>query len=144
MATGRGLLHGEKRQAAGCSGSSLTTWVGTKSERPNRHQPVILRMVCRPTPSMPSAIRHPPAEVSSPAAPRDPQRHRTTDLASLLVEDSITLRRLHEVLQIVMGWQDDHLHQFITGTYPDDQVFYGPVPWRRRLRGSGVHGPSTG
>jgi hypothetical protein len=41
------------------------------------------------------------------------------------VEDTITLPRLHEVLQIVMGWQDVHLHQFITGSTHEDQLFYG-------------------
>ena len=43
-----------------------------------------------------------------------------------LVEESITLGRLHEVLQIVMGWQDVHLHQFITGTCHEDRVFLAP------------------
>ena len=28
------------------------------------------------------------------------------------VENSITLERLHRVLQVVMGWTDDHLHGF--------------------------------
>ncbi|MBF0551400.1 MAG: plasmid pRiA4b ORF-3 family protein [Deltaproteobacteria bacterium] len=28
---------------------------------------------------------------------------------------NITLRRLHKILQIVMGWDDYHLHQFIVG-----------------------------
>jgi hypothetical protein len=32
-----------------------------------------------------------------------------------LVEETITPGRLHEVLQIVMGWENAHLHQFITG-----------------------------
>ncbi|MCP9889028.1 plasmid pRiA4b ORF-3 family protein [Cyanobium sp. ATX 6A2] len=44
------------------------------------------------------------------------------------VEETITLGRLHEVLQIVMGWQDYHLHQFITGERFEDQVFFMP-PW---------------
>ena len=39
------------------------------------------------------------------------------------MEDSITLGRLHEVLQIVMGWQDFHLHQFLTGEHFVDQIF---------------------
>lgn len=46
----------------------------------------------------------------------------------LWVEETITLGRLHEVLQIVMGWQNRHLHQFITGTRFEDQPFYTP-PW---------------
>ena len=44
------------------------------------------------------------------------------------MEDSITLGRLHEVLQIVMGWQDFHLHQFLTGERFVDQIFTQP-PW---------------
>ena len=38
----------------------------------------------------------------------------------LLVPSHLTLGRLHEVLQIAMGWTDSHLHQFIS-----DGVFYG-------------------
>jgi hypothetical protein len=48
----------------------------------------------------------------------------------LLVPDTITLRQLHRILQIVMGWGDSHLHRFVidhrrTGTKPsqsDSQV----------------------
>lgn len=36
------------------------------------------------------------------------------------VPKSITLAKLHRVMQIVMGWQDYHLHQFII-----DGVYYG-------------------
>ena len=32
---------------------------------------------------------------------------------SFLVPDSITLPELHDALQIVMGWTDSHLHQFV-------------------------------
>ncbi|PWC13416.1 plasmid pRiA4b ORF-3 family protein [Brenneria corticis] len=32
-----------------------------------------------------------------------------------VVPSSITLDRLHDVLQIVMGWEDNHLHQFSFG-----------------------------
>lgn len=32
-----------------------------------------------------------------------------------LVEDSIPLDQLHDVVQIVMGWTDSHLHQFVVG-----------------------------
>lgn len=46
----------------------------------------------------------------------------------LWVEESITLGRLHEVLQIAMGWQDYHLHQFITGANQEERMFYTP-PW---------------
>jgi hypothetical protein len=31
----------------------------------------------------------------------------------LLVPDSINLYKLHQVIQIAMGWTDSHLHQFI-------------------------------
>jgi hypothetical protein len=39
------------------------------------------------------------------------------------VPGNITLRKLHDILQIVMGWTDSHLHQFtIDGTrYGDAQ-----------------------
>ena len=30
----------------------------------------------------------------------------------ILVLDSIKLNELHELLQIVMGWEDYHMHQF--------------------------------
>lgn len=34
------------------------------------------------------------------------------------VTDDITLHYLHQILQVVMGWEDYHLHQFIiSGTY---------------------------
>jgi len=34
------------------------------------------------------------------------------------VKNNITLYKLHQVLQVVMGWQNAHLHQFIiSGTY---------------------------
>ncbi len=32
-----------------------------------------------------------------------------------LVEDTVTLGRLHDILQIVMGWTNSHLHHFIIG-----------------------------
>jgi hypothetical protein len=32
-----------------------------------------------------------------------------------VVPGSITLDRLHDVIQIVMGWQDCHLHEFVIG-----------------------------
>lgn len=34
---------------------------------------------------------------------------------SVLVPESISLDRLHEVFQIAMGWEDSHLHEFIIG-----------------------------
>jgi hypothetical protein len=47
-----------------------------------------------------------------------------------------TLERLHQVLQAVMGWQESHLHQFIT----EDEQFYGPhfegmgADWAKEVR----------
>lgn len=43
-----------------------------------------------------------------------------------VVPSSITLDRLHDVIQIVMGWTDSHLHEFIIGKkhyteYPDSK-----------------------
>ena len=38
----------------------------------------------------------------------------------LLIRSDTTLQQLHEVLQAVMGWYDDHLHQFVA-----DGVHYG-------------------
>lgn len=39
----------------------------------------------------------------------------------ILVPDSYTLAELHQIIQLTMGWQDCHLHQFQAGTR-----FYGP------------------
>ena len=33
----------------------------------------------------------------------------------VLVPADITLRNLHDVIQLAMGWEDDHLHMFSTG-----------------------------
>jgi len=39
----------------------------------------------------------------------------------ILVTSDTTLGKLHSILQVIMGWDDYHLHQFIiNGTY------YGP------------------
>src|SRR3990170_4395665 len=38
----------------------------------------------------------------------------------LLVPSDVTLARLHDIIQMVMGWYDAHLHQFIVG-----DTFYG-------------------
>lgn len=43
------------------------------------------------------------------------------------VADTVTLARLHQILQMTMGWSDSHLHQFMIGgiSYgvpdPDDE-----------------------
>jgi hypothetical protein len=41
-----------------------------------------------------------------------------------LVPESISLHALHQVIQIVMGWSDSHLHQFVLGPdiYADPEV----------------------
>lgn len=42
----------------------------------------------------------------------------------ILVPDDITLQKLHQILQIVMGWTNSHLHQF-----EKNGVYYGePSP----------------
>lgn len=44
----------------------------------------------------------------------------------------LTLERLHDVLQLAMGWEDDHLHEFVIGKQrfgepdPMEEVFGGP------------------
>ena len=56
---------------------------------------------------------------------------------SVLVPDSITLYKLHQIIQLAMGWTNSHLHQFIieNGYYgipgPDDVL---PVIDERRFR----------
>jgi hypothetical protein len=40
------------------------------------------------------------------------------------VPATITLERLHRVLQVAMGWEDDHLHQFIAG----NKQYGAPMP----------------
>lgn len=50
----------------------------------------------------------------------------------LLVPAGLTLAQLHDVLQIAMGWQDAHLHEFRIGQQrfgtpdPMEDVFSGP------------------
>lgn len=54
----------------------------------------------------------------------------------LLVSDQTTLGKLHDILQIAMGWTDSHLHLFSIGGVnygvpsPDD---WGPVEDERRV-----------
>jgi hypothetical protein len=38
----------------------------------------------------------------------------------ILVRGDVTLGKLHDILQVVMGWADYHLHQFIVG-----QTYFG-------------------
>lgn len=43
------------------------------------------------------------------------------------VRSDITLAKLHDILQVVMGWTDSHLHQFVIGReyygVPDEEEF---------------------
>src|SRR3989442_11028974 len=34
----------------------------------------------------------------------------------ILVSDQITLAALHHLLQVVLGWEHSHLHQFLVGS----------------------------
>jgi len=49
----------------------------------------------------------------------------------ILVRDSVTLDELHAILQIVMGWTDSHLHQFIANRniygVPDPEFDFEPI-----------------
>jgi hypothetical protein len=44
------------------------------------------------------------------------------------VRGDMRLNRLHNVVQIAMGWTDSHLHQFIVGTRPACTYFGVPDP----------------
>ncbi|MBN1260214.1 MAG: plasmid pRiA4b ORF-3 family protein [Anaerolineae bacterium] len=46
----------------------------------------------------------------------------------ILAPDTFTLRQLHAVLQIAMGWTNSHLHQFIVGNRKNE-VYYGDTSW---------------
>lgn len=52
----------------------------------------------------------------------------------LLVPQDILLPRLHRFLQVAMGWEDRHLHQFRLGEVrfgePDDEFPPGPIDYR--------------
>ncbi len=43
----------------------------------------------------------------------------------ILVPPSMALDRLHQVIQVVMGWDDYHLHMFVK----DEQVYSVPSEW---------------
>src|SRR3989304_4218715 len=56
------------------------------------------------------------------------------------VRDDITLLKLHDLLQAIMGWTDSHLHQFVVGsTRFSRPEFDLPLPrhdeGKTRLRG---------
>ena len=46
----------------------------------------------------------------------------------VLVNDSIKLYELHDIIQIAMGWTDSHLHQFII----DEKYYTIPDPYAMR------------
>ena len=58
----------------------------------------------------------------------------------LLVPSELTLAQLHDVLQVAMGWQDGHLHEFSAGgrrfgrSDPEDQFMAEDVEDERRVR----------
>jgi len=49
----------------------------------------------------------------------------------LLVPADLTLEQLHDVLQVAMGWQDCHMHEFRIGS----QRFGKPDPMEQAFRG---------
>lgn len=58
----------------------------------------------------------------------------------IVVPGQVTLSHLHRILQVVMGWENSHLHQFIVGAtyYGEPDPEYGDTikDYRRtRLRG---------
>ena len=45
------------------------------------------------------------------------------------VDGNISLGELHEVIQVVMGWEDAHLHQFIVDDVYYSTPYIGPEGW---------------
>ena len=64
----------------------------------------------------------------------------------LLVPSDLNLAQLHDVLQVAMGWQDGHLHEFSAGGRrfgprdPEDQFTADDVGDERKVRVSGLFG----
>jgi hypothetical protein len=58
----------------------------------------------------------------------------------LLVPSDLNLTQLHDVLQVAMGWQDGHLHEFLAGGRrfgppdPEDQFMADDVGDERKVR----------
>lgn len=52
----------------------------------------------------------------------------------VLVPPTMTLDRLHEVIQTTMGWFDTHLHMFVK----DRQMYKSPEPWDDEFTGFGM------
>ena len=57
----------------------------------------------------------------------------------LLVPAALTLEQLHDVLQLAMGWEDSHMHEFRIG----QQRFGKPDPMERALGGPRTASEST-
>jgi hypothetical protein len=51
------------------------------------------------------------------------------------VYSDITFRQLHNIVQIVMGWENYHLYQFLLGSYQFTESLMGPgdKPMTHRL-----------
>jgi len=77
---------------------------------------------------MPPAARQPPAQVAALQLHVSLNDIEPPIWRRFWVEETITLGRLHEVLQIVMGWENYHLHHFITGERFEEKLYYTP-PW---------------
>jgi hypothetical protein len=64
----------------------------------------------------------------------------------LLVPSDLNLTQLHDVLQVAMGWQDGHLHEFRTGGRrfgppdPEDQFMADDVGDERKVRVLAIFG----
>src|SRR3989442_11103280 len=67
----------------------------------------------------------------------------------ILVSDQITLAALHHLLQVVLGWEHSHLHQFLVGSarygeldpeYDDNMLSdrRGPPPANPREEGANL------
>ena len=52
------------------------------------------------------------------------QGFRPTIWRRIQVRSTTRLHRLHEIIQVVMGWENAHMHQFIVG-----DTYYGMREW---------------
>ncbi|WP_141136479.1 plasmid pRiA4b ORF-3 family protein [Rhodococcoides kyotonense] len=53
----------------------------------------------------------------------------------LELDPELTLGEVHIVLQRAFGWEDTHLHQFLSGSQGHGQTIYGPAEWVDELDG---------
>ncbi len=61
----------------------------------------------------------------------------------VLVPAALTLFELHHVIQLAMGWQNQHLYQFVVGTHQEGLHYYGDtvlldVDWWLQAQGQFV------